>query len=213
MIGLICKNLRAGYITLPGITFYFLASAAAGVIIRSPDFYVIISIALGGSTVGAYLFHFIGGTVEKHEALMPVTPRQIEAARYFAYLIMYVMWLCMLALFTLINYLTVVIPATDETLASTVLSAIMPWSAMSLIFGAVFFPILRCLPKANRIILAVCFVLLFVSLVSFATITIFTVSLEMTMQFVVLGVMFLLLIVSFFVSLGIYKYKLAKGVV
>lgn len=177
--------------------------------------YIVMAMALGGSTVGAYLFD-LSGPGEELEAIMPVTPMEIELARYISYIIMYAIWLCLLAAYTVTNYLSGIIPAYDGQLFETVLGGFVGWSTMAFTAGVLMFPFLRIMTNTGisaRTILTVCLFLLFILSGLISSLLIATSSLYTSTQlFIVVG-LFLLYCISFVASLSIHKYKRGKGVV
>jgi len=213
--GLILKNLTAGHVTLRNVALYLLASAAAGIIIRSPELYFIIAFALGGSTVGAFAFG-LNGPVEEQEAIMPVTPMQIELARYISYMVTYAVWLCLLAAFTLTSYLSGVIPAYDETIAATILNGFVGWSAMAFILGTLMFPFLRIMANTSisaRTIFAICIFVVFLLSGFISSLLLVVMSPDVHIQQAIVGGLFVLYCISFGISLNVYKYKREKGVI
>jgi len=224
MMGLIDKNLRAGWITWQVMAGVIAISAVSGLVIRSSAAYAIAIFAMGGGISAHFLALFHrndDANWQKLEAIMPIKTAHVELSRYISFLIIFLLICVVGATYTLTNYFTgVLIDACfsrdcncvcECTLTYGVMSTFAAAATLFFLMGAIIFPAIRWASlKKIEVVTSISYGL---GLGVFFGVSFLQGRLDflpINLQAIAAGLMFALFIGSYFLSLHIYKKKL-KG--
>jgi len=158
MTGLVLKNLWAGGITPFTILVFWAVCAATGVIVRSQEFFTMAAMAMCGGFVGSYIFQFYSKCNEawqRLEVAMPIRLEHVELSKYTAHIIAFAATLAGIGVYSTASYFSGVWRNADElAFANEVVWAYALWSGMFLIFGAIFFILMRLVSSKSGVVVA-----------------------------------------------------------
>jgi len=213
MIGLIQKNLQAGYVTVFMITFVFALAAVAGFIIRTPGAHMIATFAIGGAFATNLVTHFHRKddvNWQLLETTMPIKLAFVELSRYLAFLVVFALIVMATAVYTLTNYLGGISGSAYDAAMGFVSSVIFV-ACFYFMFAAILFPMLRAFSAKNSVgVVYGCFV---GTLVLFFVIMQISSQLPQSLQnignwpFAATSVS--LFVLSYFVSVRLYRRRCA----
>jgi len=155
MMGLVQKNLQAGYISAFLIIFVTMSAAIAGFVIRTPDAHTIAAFAVGGAYATNILTHFNrkdDANWQRLETTMPIKLASVELSRYLAHIVVFGLMCISTAIYTLTNYLA---GALDYPFA-TFVNSIALTASFYLFMAAVQFPLLRVVSAKNAVTVTYC---------------------------------------------------------
>lgn len=211
MMGLIQKNLLAGHFNTFTIIFIMILATVAGFIMRAPAIHSMAAFAIGGAFATNFMGHFHrknDANWQQLETTMPIKLVFIELGRYISFLIVLALIVLTTAIYTLTNYLSGVLDY-SYVAVSTFVNSLELACGFFLMLAAIQFPALRLFSAKNSIAVAYgCFVgtlgIFFAAMQIGARLP---QSLQDLGQWPFTTAAFLLFVLSFFLSVRLYRRR------
>ena len=211
MIGLVIVNLKRGYVTSLTALIYILICAAAGFIVRSPAVYGVAVTALMGGAVGNFILSLNGDSDalwQMLEATMPIKSALVELSKFLAHIVVLVLAVLGGLVYTLTNYASGVLCSNILTTISVTFSS---WIGWFLLTGAIVYLLIRLFGLGMASVARVAgFIIALTSFVFLSRAAHLFNGSEKLLNSMSIIVPFGMFVVSYLISLLVYRRKLMK---